>query len=338
MDTLGQGPSSALDSTYGAMLIGVFFAAFFQGLLTVQSYNYFENFKEDPAMNKIIVAVVWVLDSMHLGFICQSAYHYLVTNWGFKPALMYSTWELDIQLTFIGLSCFVCQLFFLNRIWFFCRKNYFVVGFILAICITTLVLDIMVTVRIMTNKSVEEFGKGKAEIIAVFTTGAAADMLIAGLLCHYLRRDDSAFEPTKSVIATVIQYAVATGILTSALALSSIVAYFTNQHGFYFIAIHFNLGRMYTNALLATLNARGKMRMALRTGQTGSTLGKSGNAFIQTADGQNRIVQAFEKFQKNNTSTQCSDMPPFTYTIERVTDKETESDHEENASKEGSMA
>jgi len=52
---------------------------------------------------------------MHLGFICQSAYHYLVTNWGFAPALMNSTWELDLQLTFIGLSSFVCQLFFLNR-------------------------------------------------------------------------------------------------------------------------------------------------------------------------------------------------------------------------------
>jgi hypothetical protein len=56
-----------------------------------------------------------VLDSMHLGFICQSAYHYLVTNWGYAPALGFSTWELDIQLIFIGLSSFVCQLFFLNR-------------------------------------------------------------------------------------------------------------------------------------------------------------------------------------------------------------------------------
>ena len=55
------------------------------------------------------------LDSIHLGLICQAVYHYLVTNWGFQPALVTSTWELDIQLTFIGLSSFVCQIFFLNR-------------------------------------------------------------------------------------------------------------------------------------------------------------------------------------------------------------------------------
>jgi len=84
MDTLGQGPSSALDSTYGAMLIGgeesfrldrntglmctvksVFFAAFFQGLLTVQAYNYFENFQEDPTMNKVIVSSSFAACSKH---------------------------------------------------------------------------------------------------------------------------------------------------------------------------------------------------------------------------------------------------------------------------------
>ena len=133
-----------------------------------------------------------ILDSLHLWFICKSVYHYLVTNWGFAPALRNSIWEFDIQLTFIGLSSFICQLFFLkrciflppkgfdafwfwlsSRIWVFSRKNYIVVGFILALCTTTLVLDILVTIRIITHTSVEEFGKRKNEIIVVFTTGAA---------------------------------------------------------------------------------------------------------------------------------------------------------------------
>jgi len=85
MDKLGQGPSSALDSTYGAMLIGgeesfrldsstglfnvhcksVFFATFFQGLLTVQTYNYFENFPEDPTKNKVIVRSFFVVYLKH---------------------------------------------------------------------------------------------------------------------------------------------------------------------------------------------------------------------------------------------------------------------------------
>jgi hypothetical protein len=61
----------------------------------------------------------------------------------------------------------------LSRIWFFGRKDYFLIGFILAVCITTLVLDILVTVRIMAHPLVAEFGRKKDETIAVFMTGAA---------------------------------------------------------------------------------------------------------------------------------------------------------------------
>ena len=122
-------------------------------MLTVQAYNYFENFPKDPIWNKIIVSsffgihskrdfdgcdysgscrLVWTepnefdahetlillnrcMDSFHLGLICQAVHHYLVTNWGYAPALATSTWELNLQLTFIGISSFICQLFFLNR-------------------------------------------------------------------------------------------------------------------------------------------------------------------------------------------------------------------------------
>ncbi|KAF8155550.1 hypothetical protein B0H34DRAFT_500080 [Crassisporium funariophilum] len=294
MEGLGKGPSNALDSTYGAMFIGVLFATFFQGLLTVQTYNYFENFPTDPLKNKIIVAVVWCLDTTHLVFIAQSAYHYLVTNWGFQPALIRSTVPLNIQLTFIGLSSFVCQLFFLNRIWVFSHKNIAVVGFLLSLCITTVVLDILVTVQIISVPFVTEFGRRKGEIIAVFTTGAAADVLIAGFLCYYLRRDRSNFEATRSLVSKILQYTVATGLATSALAVGAVVAYFAQPEGFYFIAMHFSLGRMYTNALLATLNSRRQMRIALHAGQTTSSSRKETLAPGQAQENRSQYVSPFQ--------------------------------------------
>jgi hypothetical protein len=88
------------------------------------------------------------------------------------------------------------------------------VGFILAICLTTLGLQILITVQILQVPFVAEFGAKKGEIIALFATGAAgkvirrlnshdnkpysfqctADILIAGFLCYYLLRDQSDFE------------------------------------------------------------------------------------------------------------------------------------------------
>ncbi|KAJ3717554.1 hypothetical protein C8R42DRAFT_711666 [Lentinula raphanica] len=165
-----QTPS--LNNTYGAMLIGVLFATFLQGCLTLQTIMYYDSYPKDPISTKLVVAIVWCLDTFHLVLIAQSTYHYLIDNWGVLEALGFSTWELDLNVVFIGLSSFVCQVFFLKRIWVFSKKNIFLVAFLATLCATTLVLDVVVTVQITQNRSVTEFGKRKGEIIAVFTSGA----------------------------------------------------------------------------------------------------------------------------------------------------------------------
>jgi hypothetical protein len=61
----------------------------------------------------------------------------------------------------------------LNRIWRFGKGNIVIVGFILAICLATLALHILVIVQILQTPVMTEFGAKKEEIIAVFTLGAS---------------------------------------------------------------------------------------------------------------------------------------------------------------------
>ncbi|KAJ3978719.1 hypothetical protein F5890DRAFT_1559802 [Lentinula detonsa] len=234
------------NDTYGAMLIGVLFATFLQGILTLQTVTYYDSYPRDPVLMKLIVATVWCFNTIHLVLIAQSVYHYLVNNWGFSPALTVSTWELDLNLTFIGLSSFDLV---------FSRKNILLVGFLITLCTTTLVLDIIVMVQITQNRSVTEFGRRKGEIIAVFTSGAVADVALSSLLCYYIRHSRSSFERTDSLIDLIVKYTITTGLVTSLLGVFTLVAYFASPNGFIFIAMHFSLGRMYTNALLATLDS-----------------------------------------------------------------------------------
>jgi hypothetical protein len=316
-----------LDSTYGAMLIGVYFATFLQGLLTFQTYRYFDKYPNDPIVNKIIVFTVWSFDAIQLIFIAKSAYYYLVTQWGNPEALATSIWELDIQLTFIGLSAFVCQLFFLNRIWVLSKKNIVLVACLFCLCLTTLALDIVVTVQITTVRLVTEFGRRKAEIIAVFTSGAAADVFIAISLCYYLSRDKAMFQRTKSIVKKVVQFTIATGILTSAFAIASIIAYFSNEGAFYFIAIHFSLGRMYTNALLATLNSREQLRVNIQTGQTSSGSRRGGLSVSNTST-LAQFVTPFSSKTKVNTGSGFTNYQPdpveVNYTVEQSTEHDIE--------------
>jgi len=163
----------------------------------------------------------------------------------------------------LGVATIMCQSFFLRRIWLFSNRNIPLVVVLTALCLATFGLDIFMSVQNMRVLVVTEFQTLAPEVTAVFSIGAASDVIIALLLCYYLRRNGSGFEKTNSIIAHLIRYTVTTGLATSMLAVACLIAYFVRPNTFIFIAMHFSLGRMYTNALLATLNSRRILRAAV---------------------------------------------------------------------------
>ncbi|KAJ6525134.1 hypothetical protein B0H19DRAFT_1276223 [Mycena capillaripes] len=253
---------SEMDVTYGAMFIGVLFATFFQGVLTLQAYIYYESFPDDLSRIKLLVGIVWLLDVTHLILICQSCYHYLVTNWGIAPALLISTHELDLHLIFVGIATLVCQGFFLHRIWMFSKRNWVLTGVLTAACLATFALEVLLSAQILQVPSVAYFSAHTAEVMALFLLGAVVDVAIALVLVFYLQQGRTHFDQTNFVVAQVLHYTVATGLATSVLAVACLAAYLAAPHTFIFIAMHFSLGRLYTNALLATLNSRRNLRQS----------------------------------------------------------------------------
>ncbi|KAJ7449511.1 hypothetical protein FB451DRAFT_1566862 [Mycena latifolia] len=283
-----------MDATYGAMFIGVLFATFFQGVLTLQAYIYYEAFPDDPVGVKALVAGVWILDVAHLVLISQTCYHYLITSWGNNAALLVSTQPGDLHLILVGIATAVCQGFFLLRIWSFSKKNWALIGILGAACLATLGLETAMSVQMSQMASVAAYSSLTSEAVAVFCLSVAGEFLplsirtsnlhpevavdvaIALIMIWYLRAGETSFNRTTFVIARLIQYTVATGLATSALAVGCLIAYLTRPHTFIFIAMHFSLGRMYTNALLATLNSRRNLRKVLE----GTMLPNSGSSFL----------------------------------------------------------
>ncbi|KAF7358465.1 ANK-REP-REGION domain-containing protein [Mycena venus] len=246
-----------LNPTYGALLVGVYFAIFFQGVLTVQTYIYFESFPEDPWGMKSLVTIVWLLDVAHLVLICQTAYYYLVSNWGNQQALLSTIPILDLHLILMTLSIMACQSFYVNRVWKF-SKNILLTGLLGTASLTSGILYFTLTAQLLQNRSVETILKRTylSETIAVFSVGAAVDLAIAILMVWYLGRERTTFDRVKSLVTRLIQVSVATGLATSLLALGCLIALVASADSLIFVAIHVSLGRTYTNALLATLNSR----------------------------------------------------------------------------------
>ncbi|KAJ7253622.1 hypothetical protein C8J57DRAFT_1348636, partial [Mycena rebaudengoi] len=275
-----------MGQTYGAMLIGGVFATFFQGILTVQVYVYYEAFPNDLRILKALVASIWILDTTHLILISQSVYHYLITSWGNDAALMVSITSLNIHLLFVSGATILCQAFFLFRIWLLSKKSWLLTGLLAAACLTSFGFHIAISASLSLAPTVHAFSLKRSVTIVVFSIGALGDTAIAALLVFYLRTGEwkSNYKSTTSVINRVIQYTVGTGASTSLVAVAIVVAHEVAPDGFIHIAIHFSLGRMYTNALLAALNSRKLSRNTLSGDSRTHSIANSGNPVVFAVD------------------------------------------------------
>ncbi|KAF7332744.1 ANK-REP-REGION domain-containing protein [Mycena kentingensis (nom. inval.)] len=253
MDTL---PPIDMDTTFGALFIGVLFSAFFQGLLTVQAYTYFSNFPTDSLWLKILVGSVWMLDAAHLGIISQATYHYLVTSWGIPAALFQATTQFNIHMAFIAIPTLLCQYFFLYRIWMF-SKNRLLVGFFAVGCTTFFTAEMVVQGRILNIPNITAFKKQRREVVwalAILSSSTSTqllhfwdnqllvDLMMAATLVWYLFRGRTDEEDlggthrrTNIIIRRITQYTVATGLLTSFCAFAILATILAVPNGFTFI-------------------------------------------------------------------------------------------------------
>ncbi|KAL4243963.1 hypothetical protein ABKN59_011678 [Abortiporus biennis] len=74
-------PSFDINSTLGAMFIGILITYFLCGVTCLQTYIYFMNAnKRDALPYRAIVAFLWVLDVLHLGFATHDAYSVIILS------------------------------------------------------------------------------------------------------------------------------------------------------------------------------------------------------------------------------------------------------------------
>ncbi|KAF5361755.1 hypothetical protein D9756_002579 [Leucocoprinus leucothites] len=201
-----------LSSSYGVLLIGVLFATFFQGVLTVQVYQYYQDFPEDPRATRILVAILWTLDFIHLVLISYTIYYYLVTSWGNTGGIMHLVLPFCFHLFPIAFTTLFSQLFFLYRIWVFSQRNAWIVG---PIFICSLGYFSLIFASGVMSTTVAGFPQGLMPMVII---GVTTDLSIAALLCYYLRRRSEAtrgMRLTSTLVSQVIRYTVATGAITS---------------------------------------------------------------------------------------------------------------------------
>lgn len=85
---------------------------------------------------------------------------------------------------------------------------------------------------------------------------AVADITITASLCYYLARQKSGFSATDDTINKIIRLTVQTGLITTLFAILDVVCFLVLPHTTINFVWDFALSKLYTNALISTLNAR----------------------------------------------------------------------------------
>ncbi|TFK73030.1 hypothetical protein BDN72DRAFT_894272 [Pluteus cervinus] len=217
-----------VDNTMGAAFIGVIFAGILYGVSCVQTWYYFNRYPTDAWYIKSLVGAVWAFDTVHQALISHTGVHRTTC-----------TRILDIESMAI---------------------NYILTILIIALVLSGFACSTAFTIESMQLETWAELAELKGLSMTVNVLAVVTDVIIAAALFFYLHRSRTGFKRSDTMISKLIMFTVSTGLLTSICAVASLLTIVIWGETLIYVAFYFSLGRLYSNSILATLNARKSIR------------------------------------------------------------------------------
>ncbi|KJA18780.1 hypothetical protein HYPSUDRAFT_44952 [Hypholoma sublateritium FD-334 SS-4] len=259
-----------LNNTIGAIEIGSLFGVFLFGIVTLQTFNYYDNYKEDGWGNKTLVACIWFLEIGHTLGINFELYRATIILYG-QP------WELVrfpgiAAVTVVGgaitlitqvrpfhyhftppCGLTILQVFFSLRLTKLLPRPYHHIGSI-AIVISSLrfVTSIYLTVEgvILPNITVYR-EKCQWIVSAMFISSALVDIIIAVSMLYYLTRQRKQVKRISRLLDRLVTYTIRSGLLTSIAAIAVILCFLLMPANFVWLGVYTFVAKLYSNSLLS---------------------------------------------------------------------------------------
>lgn len=275
-------PPVNIHDTMGALFIGMVLATSLHGMAVVQAFYYYRHQNDKWPVVTLVTAVMF-FDTFHQGSITHLLYTYLVTDTANPGALEDLVPSLSIQTLINGITAFLVQSFMTARVWRLSDKNWLITAVIALFVAADFVTVFVFSVWEMFLHEYSQLIVLKPLSLAVNVLTVICDLLIAGALGTLLHFSRTGHKSTETIINRLIIFAVNTGFLTSLFALASLITYLALPGTLVYVLFYFCMGRLYSNSLLATLNARKMIRRSGRENKT-TTLSLSDLSKDETSD------------------------------------------------------
>ncbi|KAI8990704.1 hypothetical protein BD414DRAFT_484545 [Trametes punicea] len=249
-----------LDGTMGPLLIGVIVSAVFYGVSLSQIFYYYTRYPRDPLYLKVLVAAVCCTDTVHQILISHTIYWYLVTNYGDSVKLGLLSPTIIIEVFFQSFTGLFVQCFFAARVWRLSERKLYLVVPVIGLIAAEFAVSMAYAIKALSFVTFLDLTKIKALSVSINAIAAAGDVCIAAILCTILQFSKTGFEKSTLLINRLMIFSVNTGLLTSICACMSLITILSLPNTFVYICFYFLIGRLYSNSLMATLNARKRLR------------------------------------------------------------------------------
>ncbi|KAH9933255.1 uncharacterized protein BXZ73DRAFT_101215 [Epithele typhae] len=253
---------ASLNSTFGATLVAIVVEATLYGITLLQTFFYFRKYHSDHWFTKSLVIILTFLDTLHLVLALHTVYWYLVTNFGNSDNLNNSVWSLNVQTDCQTFITVIVECFFARRLWLM-GKNWLLVTTIVVMALLQIIAVIIFTIESFRLVQFAKFTTLTWEICLGLGASVVGDVIIAASMCYYLYRRRTGLGKTDSVVTMLMVYSVNSGVLTSIVALLSLILFLAMPTNLVWISVFFLLGKCYVNAFLGLLNSREQLRSGL---------------------------------------------------------------------------
>ncbi|KAJ6595168.1 hypothetical protein DFH09DRAFT_1136354 [Mycena vulgaris] len=240
------------------------------GTLTLQVYLFHVAFPNERTPLKALVYTIFLLDVAQTAISSHFAYMLLVTGWGDPAVLTNLPWSSAAGPIFTGIISASVQIFFAWRIYVLKGGNPYAIGISGLIVLLALMQSFSAIISDALFAVTTELSQVRHLMVGVklwLFGSAVCDIVITATMLAILSsyRQRTPWKSTDSTLTKLIYITVNSGAITTVVAIADVVLFMLYPDNYLHETPAFMLGKVYSNVLVATLNARTRDPVLNRT-------------------------------------------------------------------------
>ncbi|KAF8574087.1 hypothetical protein K439DRAFT_1399325 [Ramaria rubella] len=236
-----------LDSTLGAMEIGIFLSIFLYGIATAQVFFYIHSEYKDTLALKLLVSLIGrILETLHTFCICILLYNLTITNYGISSTIDNAFWSLDLSAVLSAWKCafFAYRVKVISDSWFIPVVSW-------SLSLFRAAFGVVTGVTTMRAKTLTQYIQTDGWLItSQFTICAAIDVLNTVSLCYFLLRRKQIW--SNRLIDKIVLWSIETESLTSVIVLAMLTCSITMPDNLIYIGILMPYAKLFSNSFLTS--------------------------------------------------------------------------------------